>query len=180
MREIAELVEALTALGDQQLHGSQVGELLQNVRPSLLEGLSWRRQGYTRNLVHREPRFEVLILCWRAGASTPVHDHDGQECWFQPLAGSFDLEDFSPALQPAGCRERVRTLDHQPGAAQIHRVRVSSGEPAAISLHVYAGPIEGCRVYDLESGRWRWMRLRYDAVVARPLQPRAAPALNTE
>jgi hypothetical protein len=36
--------------------------------------------------------------------------------------------------------------------------------PLALSLHLYARPIDRCRVYDLGRNRWSWRRLGYDAV----------------
>src|SRR5687768_7197153 len=49
---------------------------------------------YTRNLVYRNDCFELLLLCWDAGSRSPIHGHSGQRCWFMPVAGWFDLEDY--------------------------------------------------------------------------------------
>ena len=32
---------------------------------------------YARNLVCRTPRFELLVLCWRPGQQSTIHDHGG-------------------------------------------------------------------------------------------------------
>ncbi len=141
----------------------------QSVARALGPLLRFRAGGYTRNLVFRGEYVEVLIACWAAGASTPVHDHGGQECWFLPLAGAFDTEDY--ALVERGARAElallgraraVRSLDHRDGGAQIHRVRVSDGLAGAVSLHVYAGPVDVCGVFDRARGRMVPRRLRYE------------------
>src|SRR5688572_30516840 len=42
---------------------------------------------YTRNLVHREEHYELLLLCWGAGQKSPIHNHQGQRCWMAVLEG---------------------------------------------------------------------------------------------
>ena len=32
-------------------------------------------EGYARNLVCRTPSFELLVLCWRPGQESTIHDH---------------------------------------------------------------------------------------------------------
>ena len=32
---------------------------------------------YTRNLVHKERDFEILVVCWPAGQTAPIHGHEG-------------------------------------------------------------------------------------------------------
>jgi cysteine dioxygenase len=142
MHELAALAQALRALGDPRRHPETAARLLERACLSSLPALPWRRSGYTRNLVWRQECFELLILCWSAGARTPIHDHDGQECWVRPLAGTFDLEDFDEELRLLERRHGVRSLDHRPG--QIHRV---TAPEAALSLHLYALPVDSCRIF---------------------------------
>ena len=33
----------------------------------------------------------------------------------------------------------------------------------ALSLHLYARPVDRCRVFDRRHGTWAWQRLGYDA-----------------
>jgi len=153
------LVRALQKIGDCRRHPEQVTAQLEQLGPlELPRDLHWRPGGYARNLVHRQSDFELLFLSWSEGAATPIHDHGGQECWFLPLVGSFDLQDFDEDLVTLGRRRDVRSLDHQPG--QIHRVRALKD---SISLHVYAGPIDFCRVY--HRGGFTWRRLLYHHVI---------------
>ena len=39
---------------------------------------SWSTNSYTRNCLARCEEFELLLLCWEKGQSTPIHDHDGE------------------------------------------------------------------------------------------------------
>lgn len=169
----APLVRQLASLGALDQDGDAVAALLQAVRvppPVLLRQLPFRRDGYTRTLVHREQAFEVLLLAWTAGSAAPPHDHDGQSCWLVPLVGRFDAEDydvqhdgsFAARLTRLGSRRLdVGCCDRRDADHAVHSVRVAT--TIGVSLHVYARPIERCRVFDPAHDRWRWRRLRYDA-----------------
>ncbi|RYG44306.1 hypothetical protein EON79_15170 [bacterium] len=43
---------------------------------------------YCRNLIHRSERFELLLLCWKPGQSSPVHDHRYSWCGVRVIQGS--------------------------------------------------------------------------------------------
>jgi cysteine dioxygenase len=141
----------------------------------------FRRGRYTRNLVHREPSFELVLNCWDAGAVSPVHGHDGQECWFSIQAGTFLLENFPllaggqvPGLALLGAPERLGPVgaghvDHRSPQAPVHRVSAVQGP--GLSLHVYARPIDSCLVYDVARGRCHVRVLRYDTVFGRAVDP---------
>ena len=163
---LGELLVALDGV-DCRRQPDRVSALLEALRPSsheLQSLLKFRAGRYTRTLLHRDRRFELVLVCWSRGAQSPIHDHDSQDCWLLPLAGALDLEDFAVThngLERVAHRPSVRTLDHRSpdGDAQIHRVGAATA--AAVSLHVYAAPIDRCRVYD-RRGRWRWRSLGYD------------------
>lgn len=42
---------------------------------------------YCRNLIHRSERFELLLLCWKPGQSSPVHDHRYSWCGVRVIEG---------------------------------------------------------------------------------------------
>jgi cysteine dioxygenase len=161
---LGELLVALEGV-DCRREPDRVSALLAALRPSsheLQRLLKFRAGRYTRTLLHRDRRFELVLVCWSRGAQSTIHDHDGQDCWLLPLAGALDLEDFAVTrngLERIAHRPAVRTLDHRSGDAQIHRV--SAATAAAVSLHVYAAPVDRCRVYD-RRGHWRWRNLGYD------------------
>ncbi len=144
-------------------------------------GLASRPAAYTRTCVHRDSDFEVLLLNWAAGAASAIHDHGGQHCWMTVLEGRLLVEDFArldsgqaPGYAHVEPRER-RTLgrgevDTRSGPFDIHRVSAPSDSPA-ISLHVYAGPLEQFLIYDEVLRRCATALATYDAVLylAEPL-----------
>lgn len=60
---------------------------------------------YTRNLVSTDDEtYTLILMCWNAGKSSPVHDHPCDGCWMQVCEGSvcetrYVKQDESDALQ---------------------------------------------------------------------------------
>lgn len=115
---------------------------------------------YTRNLVGKTERYELLVLCWDALQSSPIHDHAGQNCWMAVLDGR--IEEVQYAWPDAGhvgpLREQcARTYEAGKVAyihddIALHLVRPADGR-RGISLHLYARPIATCNAYDEATGR---------------------------
>jgi cysteine dioxygenase len=141
---------------------------------SLRPYLHFRRRRYTRNLVYRDARVEVVLVCWDTGTASPIHDHGGQRCWLSVQSGVVLLEDFpllsggrepGPArLGPPRTRGPVGAghVDFRGLDDSIHRVRVLQGP--AVTLHVYAGPVEACLVFDTRRHRCESRRLGYHSI----------------
>ena len=104
---------------------------------------------YTRNLVCATEHWQVLLLCWRRGQCSPIHDHRGSICAFKVLRGTA-LE----VLYEITTRGRARfTTSHDlppsgvsaQADADIHRV-IAIEE--LITLHIYAPPLVAMQTYD--------------------------------
>lgn len=194
MRSFGDLVAALEATGSCKGHPIAVERALKECTPSL----RWMRPlfrfakgRYTRTLLHRTEKFELLLLCWDKGARTPVHGHAAQTCWFTPLLGAFDFDNYEQIaggpgpgfaqLRKAGSLRNVGAglFDRRDEDHDLHQVRIAEGYERAVSLHLYAGPIDECLAYDLEQHRATLVRMRYEfvrGVRARPMPGFEAPA----
>jgi cysteine dioxygenase len=175
LHEIHDLVVALRELGDV-LQPVRVAATLRGVRVderTLAPYLTWADGRYTRNLVARDDAFELIAICWEKDARSSIHDHADSDCAFVLQSGAITCENYrvsSPGgLEAGACELRctsTRTLregdiDMRSGHLSVHRVGSSGGR--AVTLHVYAKPIEACRVFD-EDGTSRIAHSRYDTV----------------
>src|SRR5215218_5096896 len=76
---LSRLVERLKGMGeppafeelDALLAGVEVGA--EELRPHV----SFKEATYARHRVHLGEHAELLVLCWRPGQRTPIHDHAG-------------------------------------------------------------------------------------------------------
>jgi cysteine dioxygenase len=179
----------------EEVHGAdgalKVGKRLEGVcvrSESLRPFLHFKRGRYTRNLVYRDARFEVVLNCWDTGTSSPVHDHGQEECWFSIQAGTFLLEDYAllaggrqpgyALLGPPRSSEGVGPghVDYRGPLDSIHRVTALQGP--AVTLHVYASPVAQCLVFDVRRQRCAWRKLSYHSVFGRLVEARPGGELT--
>jgi len=155
---IDDLLGALRELGGV-MQPVRVAEALRGVRideRTLAPYLTWAPGRYTRNLVARDA----------------AYDHADSDCAFVLQHGAITCENFRIAWPdaPAGRCELKRTttrtlregeIDMRSGHLSVHRVGAEGGR--AITLHVYAKPIDTCLNFD-EDGTTRSVNARYDTV----------------
>jgi cysteine dioxygenase len=115
---------------------------------------SFREHRYSRNLVVRDLRFEILILCWRSGQRSIIHDHGGSSGVVKVLRGVLTESLFVPALN--GMIKPERSTDYRAGDVQLEEAstihQVSNLQPEgcdAVSLHVYSPPLRAMNIYRL-------------------------------
>lgn len=125
---------------------------------------------YARNLVCRTPTFELLVLCWKPGQESTIHDHAGSLNAITVNRGALTSRIFVPAAGvPAGSGPVV--LDHvdtfRPGQGWtgvgrggIHQL-ANTGDEDLVTVHVYAPPLRTLNVFSLESPEVEASPLRY-------------------
>jgi cysteine dioxygenase len=126
---------------------------------------------YTRNLIARNTWFEMLLLCWNKGQSSPIHNHAGQNCWMAVLEGEIEEQQFdSPSAGRRECSLKGASKVFAPGKVAfinddiaLHRVSPRAGG-VGVSLHVYSRPIDVCNVYDESTGSVISRSLSYHSV----------------
>merc|ERR1712183_1222324 len=45
---------------------------------------------YARNLVEANEHFELIVICWKDGQKSPIHNHAGSSCWMGCLEGKIE------------------------------------------------------------------------------------------
>jgi cysteine dioxygenase len=121
---------------------------------------------YARNLIVRSPFAELLLLCWRPGQRTPIHDHGGSVGVVKVIEGLLTETMFERA--PEGHVKPYNTYRRGPGiitgadVPDIHQLL--NLEPAGrdmVTLHCYAPPLSVLNTYSPRSGRIRHWREMY-------------------
>ena len=118
---------------------------------------------YARNLVARSSFAEMLMLCWRSGQRTPIHDHGGSVGVVMVCEGLLTETMFEHV--PEGRVRPYNTYRWGPGSitgADVPDVhQLLNLQPAGrdmVTLHCYAPPLSVLNTYSPRSsrvGRWR-------------------------
>ncbi len=112
--------------------------------------LGYADEGYQRNVIKKTPNYEIVLICWKPGQKTPIHDHFGSDCAFLILEG-ISTERIYEQKNGKLIEEKFRNYD--PGevcAAEeqdIHQISNLEGRNL-VNLHVYSPPLKGFKIYD--------------------------------
>lgn len=123
----------------------------------LQEFVRFHPEHYLRNLVHGGPAYHVLLLCWRNGQRSPIHDHIGSGCGVKVLQGTATetVFDRAPNGMIFATRSRFLTADTVCATedADIHQISNLQAEGDLVTLHVYSPPLMRMNVYSLDDRR---------------------------
>ena len=110
---------------------------------------------YRRNLIRAGPAYHALLLCWRSGQRSPIHDHRGSACAVKVICGEATETIFEMTEEGRIFEARTRRLQEGFMCAtedlDIHRI--SNDQPAGsdlVTLHIYSPPLLVMGQYSLE------------------------------
>lgn len=166
IKTIAELKEAFDRKGDQ------IGylDIMKAVNISYEEyekHFTWNDGHYTRNRIIGTDEYEILVICWEKGQTSPIHDYDSKEAWVHILHGQLKEEKYK-LLDDGKTLEKVSAVtlgnndfSYMSGHVSLHRY-VNTYESRTVSLHVYVNPLLKWNEYDEENQVFRTHHVKFD------------------
>ena len=164
---LASLAETLAGL-DRRPELPEVNEWMREVEitaDELRPRVGFKEGAYARHRVYLCEHAELLVLCWRPGQRTPIHDHNGSFGAVRVLQGVmwetlFEMDD-SRGLLYTSSREWTHGSVTGAGIPDIHQLGNPdiSGQDL-ITLHLYAPPLTSLNVYKVgrkDSVNTLWM-----------------------
>jgi len=112
---------------------------------------------YSRHLLYADPegRYEIVVMVWGPGQSTPIHDHAGIWCVEGVVEGVIDVTRYD-LVKMVGTAARMQTTEvihaglGQCGAlippVEYHKISNPYERPA-FTMHVYGGQMRSCRIF---------------------------------
>ena len=95
---IDHLIEGLKEIPDEEFQCDPVYRFLE-ANPvdvdSIADTFFWSESFYTRNLIYKDERFELMSLCWDKGQVSRVHNHADQMCWMMVVDGKLRGQNFA-------------------------------------------------------------------------------------
>lgn len=179
MVKIDELVEGLQSVSDNDFTCENVYNFL-NANPVEVDSMTryffWSPDYYTRNLVFKDDRFELMVICWDRGVASRVHDHAGEKCWMTVPMGRLHGRNFAIAeidesrsfcrlteldsFELSNCLAASVELENP-----VHQVaNLAEYRERAASIHIYSKPYAGCRLFDRDNDSYEEVSLSYTSV----------------
>jgi cysteine dioxygenase len=127
---------------------------LQPDRQEIEPYLHFTSEKYARNLVYKCSGFECLVLCWKPGQRSPIHDHANSICAVYTLDGTLSADNYRKMSN--GHIRADFSEDFNPGSVltiqttEIHQVSNLHDTADLVSLHFYLGPLENSFLYSVQ------------------------------
>jgi cysteine dioxygenase len=155
-KTLADLFDYLEHLEDRAPLQRLLAELanLDADWPQIAPFVQYSERTYRRNLVRAGTWYNVLVLCWKNGQRSPIHDHRGSSCAVRVLEGTMTETLFEFAAN--GHVKATFSRDVEPGQvvgsedSDMHQVsNLQAGAASLVTLHVYSPPLLVMGTYSL-------------------------------
>ena len=179
---IDQLVHGLREMSDEMFVCEPVYDFL-NRHPietdSIQKYLFWSPNFYTRNLIYKDDRFEMMAICWEPGQVSRVHNHCEQRCWMMVPLGRLKGQNFAveeidetrgycklretDAFELAECLAAKVELEEP-----IHQIlNLPEYDERAVSIHIYSKPYDHCISYCRDTDTFKDVQLFYTSIRGR-------------
>jgi cysteine dioxygenase len=163
--KLAPLVAYLDAL-NERASIARLQELLttsQATAEDLRDFIRFEPGHYQRNLVALGPWYEVLVICWRSGQRSPIHNHAQSTCGLKVLSGTCSETLFTRS--PCGQVVALSTSEKHAGEVcaseddDTHQVsNLQAPGDDLVTLHIYSPPLRKMKKFSItnaDAEDWR-------------------------
>ena len=131
---------------------------------------------YTRNLIYKDERFEMMAICWDKGQVSRVHNHHDQRCWMSVPVGKLKGQNFAvDAMDESRGYCKLRETDTFELAEclaakveleePIHQIlNLAEYDQRAVSIHIYSKPYDRCISYCRDTDTFKEVQLAYTSI----------------
>ena len=179
---IDDLVDGLRRMPDEHFVCEPVYDYLTE-HPVEIESIQkylfWSPDFYTRNLIYKDERFEMMAICWEPGQVSRVHNHSDQRCWMTVPVGrlkgqNFAVEEIDEAagycrLRETDCFEMAECVPAKVELEEpIHQIlNLPEYRDRAVSIHIYSKPYDHCLSYCRDTNTYKDVKLFYTSIDGR-------------
>lgn len=177
--KIESLIEGLCEIPEEDFHCDNVYRFLSD-NPVEIDSIepyfNWSEKFYTRNLIFKNERFELMAICWERGQVSKIHNHAGQMCWMTVPIGKLRGQNFRAVelIEDKGFCKLEETDDFDLSDCLTAKVELEQpihqilnlpefGE-RAVSIHIYSKPFDKCLTYCRETDSFASVSLSYASV----------------
>jgi cysteine dioxygenase len=176
---IDNLVSGLREMSDEEFVCEPVYEYLSAREvdtDSIAKYMHWSEKFYTRNLIYKDERFEMMAICWDKGQVSRVHNHWDQRCWMMVPVGkllgqNFGVEEIDESrgyckLYETNNFELTDCLAARVDLEEpIHQVlNLAEYDERAVSIHIYSKPYDRCLSYCRDTNTFKEIQLFYTSI----------------
>jgi predicted metal-dependent enzyme (double-stranded beta helix superfamily) len=178
-QNVKKIIDGLRSISEDEFTCDNVYQFLAD-NPvdvdSIIEYFYWSENFYTRNLIYKDDRFEMMAICWEKGQVSRVHNHSDQKCWMTVPVGRLRGQNFAVAEidESRGYCKLMETDSFELSdclAAKVeleepvHQIlNLAEYDQRAASLHIYSKPYDSCLSYCRDTDTFKEVKLCYTSI----------------
>ena len=167
---IQELSEGCQAISPERLKDILLEHALEI--EDLKEFVKFNDDVYARNSIVKLPHIEVLVMCWRKGQLSPIHDHSGSACAVKVIQGV--ATEITYTKIPSGVVIPHHTDNYEAPEItssfdeDIHQLgNIQKEGPDLVTLHCYSPPLHNMTLFPIKETIFCNYNYVFDAVSKR-------------
>lgn len=179
MPHVEVLIAGLKSISDDDFTCDNVYQFLADTPvdvDSITRYFNWSESFYTRNLIYKDDRFEMMAICWEKGQVSRIHNHSDQKCWMTVPVGRLLGQNFAVAEidESRGFCKLVETdtfeLSESLAAKveleePVHQIlNLAEYDQRSVSIHIYSKPYDRCLSYCRETDTFKEVQLCYTSI----------------
>jgi cysteine dioxygenase len=167
LEQLFQYLDGLTARAPLEELAAELSELKIDC-DAVADYIRFSNQSYARNLMRSGDWYYALILCWKNGQRSPIHNHAGSSCGVRVLRGTLTETQFQFA--PNGHVKAIVSHDFPPGSVigsedrDMHQIsNLQEGDADLVTLHIYSPPLVSMETYSItdQTRGQEWMLLEF-------------------
>ena len=179
MVKVDKLIDGLNSISDEEFTCDNVYQFLGD-NPidvdSITRYFHWSPDFYTRNLIYKNERYEMMAICWESGQESKIHNHADQKCWMMVPVGRLRGQNFAvteidetqsycklyetDSFELSDCLAAKVELEEP-----IHQIlNLAEYGERAVSLHIYSKPFDRCLSYCRDTDTFKEVQMFYTSI----------------
>lgn len=115
-------------------------------RDDLVQACNFSDANYARTVFAQSPWYQLIVICWRSGQGSPIHDHCGSQCCVRVVDGTASETVYERATE--GGVRAVREVEYHKDDVcttsndGMHVIRNRRQDTDLVTLHLYSPPLQ--------------------------------------
>ncbi len=115
-------------------------------RQDMLNACHFSDRVYARTLLAKSQWYQLLVICWRSGQASPIHDHEGSNCVVRIVDGVATetmFREVQPGIVEATAQRELHANElSTANDKQIHLIENQQPSRELVTLHLYSPALQ--------------------------------------
>jgi cysteine dioxygenase len=136
------LIQQINSNFNQDIKLDKMREILENYTcDDWIKYVNFQTETYNKNIVYLNDNFKIIVISWKNGQESPIHDHPNNGCLMKVISGSlietkFIKNDNDNSLHKSKVTIiNTNEISYIEGNKILHKINTCED---SVSIHIYS------------------------------------------